>query len=254
MRTCCSVLDWNMYDMHQKMLQNPDYWLRVHGKVVRIPGDKSFPQPKDGMLVFDFAQADVRAFWISECINATQSGYVDGCFSDRATSSNANWGSAYAAGHLLVHQELQKQLGPNGILIANHAYDMPGVNAVQIESFKADEASIALLNNSAMLGKIVEAHAGYGEDGRDDHCADITNSLAAFLIAANERSFFGCSRGWRIQTDPVNHAWHPQFDKKLGPPLGPAVKTGNVWHRSFAAGVTVSFNTKTNAGNITWAD
>lgn len=44
--------------------------------------------------------------------------------------------------------------------MANHAYTMPGVGAAMIESFSADEASIQLLNDTAALGKIVEAHAG----------------------------------------------------------------------------------------------
>ena len=44
--------------------------------------------------------------------------------------------------------------------MANHAYNMSGVGAAMIESFAADEASIQLLNDTAALGKIVEAHAG----------------------------------------------------------------------------------------------
>ena len=36
------------------------------------------------MLVFDFKQEVVRNFWASDCINATKTGYVDGCFADKA--------------------------------------------------------------------------------------------------------------------------------------------------------------------------
>eukprot|EP00118_Oscarella_pearsei_P014628 m.126394 g.126394 ORF g.126394 m.126394 type:complete len:57 (+) comp37896_c0_seq2:396-566(+) len=31
------------------------------------------------MLVFDLFQQDVREFWAAVCLNATKSGYIDGC-------------------------------------------------------------------------------------------------------------------------------------------------------------------------------
>ena len=45
-------------------------------------GDRTFDPPKDGMPVFDHGNPDVREWWKSACINATLTGYVDGCFSD----------------------------------------------------------------------------------------------------------------------------------------------------------------------------
>jgi hypothetical protein len=135
------------------------------------------------------AQQATRDFWASECYNMTQTGFVDGCFSDRAVGGirscnlSAAHSAAYDAGHIAVHQQLQELIG-NGPLIANGAIDMPGVNAVQIEDFKADNVSIVKLLECVANGKIVEAHAGYGVDGdADDHCSKgIVNSLAAFLI------------------------------------------------------------------------
>jgi hypothetical protein len=38
---------------------------------------------KSGMTVFDFTQQQACDLWASECINATKTGFVDGCFSDR---------------------------------------------------------------------------------------------------------------------------------------------------------------------------
>ena len=53
--------------------------------------------------------------------------------------------------------------------------------------------------------RLVQCHAGYGEDGGDNHCSNnITNSLAAFLIGARENSFYGCSKSWNVGTDPVD--------------------------------------------------
>ena len=216
------------------------------------------------MLVFDFAQKAVRDFWASECYNMTQTGFVDGCFSDRSptsdddTSAPCDAGPEFAAGHVTVLQDLQTQLG-NGVLIANHAYNLSGVNAVQIEGFKADESSILTLQQCAANGKITEAHAGYGEDGSaDDHCSNgIENSLAAFLIGAGERSYYTCSRGWKIQEDPVEASWHPEYEKPLGKPKGDGAKGADgVWSRTFvsAKGETiVTFDAKTSVGKIAWA-
>jgi len=262
-----SILDWPFYAMHDRFLEHPEWWVRdVHGAACRMSGDASFPN-HTGMLSFDFAQAGARAFWASECVNMTKTGYVDGCFSDRSTGQPGKAcalpnKTAFDEGHLLVHQQLQRALG-NGPLIANAGEAMPGVNAAQIEGFKAENASIALLLESVANGKITEAHAGYGEDGgADDHCLKgITNSLAAFLIGAGERSYYACSRGWKVQEDPVAGAWHPEYDKPLGAPTGAATldHAAGVWRREFvvaAAGAgttTVTFDIKTNVGHIAWA-
>ena len=145
--------------------------------------------------------------------------YVDGCLSDRSPTSDADITAPcgvkdpeFGKGHVSVLQDLQKQLG-NGPLIANHAYNLTGVNGVQIEGFKADEASILTLQECVANGKITEAHAGYGEDGEaDEHCSNgIENSLAAFLIGAGGRSYYTCSRGWKIQEDPVEDSWHAEY-------------------------------------------
>ena len=57
---------------------------------------------------------------------------------------------------------------------------MPGVNAVQIEGFDANEASIQTLQSCVSRGKVTEAHVGYGQDGSDDRCLkDITNAHLA---------------------------------------------------------------------------
>lgn len=254
-----SVLDWNQYRMHQLFLQHPDWWLRnTSGDPVRIPGDHSFKQPKDGMLVFDFSQQEVRNFWSSDCINATKTGYIEGCFADRANEDTfmknnltKDKEEAYSKGHVQVLQELQHALGDN-ILIANNDL-VPEVSATMIEGFGAEESSIKLLQEGAKQGKLVQAHAGYHPDSQDNHCKNITNSLAAFLIGAGEYSYYGCSRGWSVSQDNMDWlVWHPEYDKPLGKPMGPAVKQGETYTRQFAAGTAVTFNVKTNEGSIQW--
>jgi hypothetical protein len=256
-----SVLDWPFYRLHEKFIRHPDWAVpsgKNDGKPCLMNGDSTFPNHTN-MLVFDFSKEEVRNFWASECINMTKTGYVDGCFSDRAVGEPAchfnsqEHKQAYQKGHVLVHQELQKAIG-NGPLVANHAYSMPNVSAVHIESFKADEQSIKQLNDSAALGKLVQAHAGYGEDGSDDHCNDVEQSLAAFLIGARDNCFYGCSRHWDVDSDPISGVWHAEYDKPLGEPLGFASKKGDVWTRSFKSGTVVTFDTATNNGHIAWAN
>lgn len=73
------------------------------------------PSPASPCDVFDFGNPRTRELFIEECVNATQTGYVDGSFIDRAmdgtpTSSemNATTAAAYFEGHLEVLKNLQK--------------------------------------------------------------------------------------------------------------------------------------------------
>ena len=122
----------------------------------------------------------------------------------------------------------------------------------------ADGRAARGFGRAAATGRLVQAHAGYGEDGTsDEHCSKgVTNSLAAFLIGAGERSYYGCSRGWKVQADPVEDAWRSEYERPLGKPTGLGVKTGDVWRRTFSSahGTTVvTFNSTSNVGAIRWA-
>lgn len=73
------------------------------------------PSPVGTCDVFDFGNARTRALFIEECVNATRTGYVDGCFLDRAvdgvpqaSSMNKSTADAYTAGHIQVLTDLQK--------------------------------------------------------------------------------------------------------------------------------------------------
>ena len=164
--------------------------------------------------VFDFSNAKARALFISECVNATQSGFVDGCFLDRAVDgtptdsgndqipcSGANCryklnlsaaqSKAYAAGHVKVLTDLQTAIG-EGPVVANHAYGPPHDNMLKgsvsfdmIEGFGPNNASINQLLLSAANNRGVQAHARSGNE----------NTVAAFLVGAGFRAYFGLG-GW----------------------------------------------------------
>ena len=90
--------DWNMYRMHETMLAHPDYWLRNASDPGRGPcrcrGDPTFPQPPDGMLVFNTSSEAMREMFVGVCANATTraGGGFSGCFIDSA----ATWRGQHA--------------------------------------------------------------------------------------------------------------------------------------------------------------
>eukprot|EP01084_Bolivina_argentea_P200198 342373_1 len=261
-----SMLDWNMYYFHILLQNNPSYWLRDDkGTVVRQTGDKSFPQPPNGMLVYDYRQQSVIDFFISECINMTKSKYIDGCFIDRANEEltasqfsqykfNSTDKTRFKNGHDAMLAQLQKTLGDHdqSIMISNN-YVTNGVIATMIEHFEANKDYIEKLIGYAKQGILVEVHAGDVTDGNDNHCKNIINSLSAFLIGAEEFSYYGCSHtnAWYIEPDWIRD--HPEYHKPLGKPDGDAVLKNNVYTRTFASGTKVSFNVNTNVGTIEWS-
>jgi len=77
----------------------------------------------------------------------------------------------------------------------------------------------------------------------------ITFPLAAFLIAAGEKSYFNYTWGYR-----ENHGaydWYPEFDKKLGAPLSDAVQEGFEYTREFKH-ASVYLNIKDKTAKIDW--
>eukprot|EP01083_Nonionella_stella_P193899 715572_1 len=85
-----SILDFNNYYLHIEMIENPGYKLRDDsGVIVYEKGAASLvPMPPKGYWVFDYQQQSVQNLFISECINASKSKYVDGCFLDRSTQNS----------------------------------------------------------------------------------------------------------------------------------------------------------------------
>ena len=165
----------------------------------------------------------------------------------------------YLLGHKLVFQELQakmqyaKPFGSLGLLVVTNNVVYPNVSGTMLEGFYANESQLISHRSAAAQGRVVLAHAGYKADGADNHCGNITNALAAFLVSAGPRSMFGCSTGWELA-----QGWstdHRDFHRPLGRPLQPTAtisKTG-VWRREFASGTVATLDTQTGIGHIEWA-
>jgi hypothetical protein len=105
-----SILDFPQYTLHAKMLAHPELMLHdnSNGEIVRLDGGGHV-----GMDVFDFANPAARELFTSECVTATQSGVVDGCYLDRATgispvvNLSAVQAKEYEDGHNTMLTDLQ---------------------------------------------------------------------------------------------------------------------------------------------------
>ena len=76
---------------------------------------------------------------------------------------------------------------------------------------------------------------------------DFAFTLAGFLIAAEDTSFFGFSRGWYYN----GTTWHDEYDKELGKPLGDAEKKNGVYVRRFV-GAVVTLDVAAHRGTVDW--
>lgn len=83
--------------------------------------------------------------------------------------------------------------------------------------------------------------------------ADFEFTLAAFLIASSDSSFFGYSDGWYFN----GSTWHDQYDRPLGKPVGLATQGDGAqnmtWSRQFDSGTSVALDVLHKAATITWA-
>jgi len=82
---------------------------------------------------------------------------------------------------------------------------------------------------------------------------DFTFTLASFLIAASDSSFFGYSKGWYYN----GTTWHAAYDNPLGAPTNEAMQGSGLanmsWSRSFASGTTVELDVLAHTATIEWA-
>ena len=267
-----SVLDWYFYEMHETFLKHPAWWLydsNDPSQPVKCHGDSTFNPPKQGMLIFDHAKPEVRAFWQSVCASAVASGVVDGCFSDssqpgsHATAKHLNmsYNAQFESGKVTTMANVTATFGgragapyagSTGVLIGKKP-DQQGINAFQIEFFDNSEASIVELLAGVAKGYLVEAHTHVVDDMG---CASpqMESVVAAFLIGAGVDSYFGSGAWISKSTLDVTQRWCPPlFERPLGSPLADAAKNASgVYARAFASGTKVFFDTRSNVGQIWW--
>ena len=243
-----------MTRMTRQLSEHPSWYLTDEkGVRIRTGGGK-------GYYTFDLSNPEVRNWWKTTCLNATKYANGDGCYCDASQHTDSEGfrpplspqrkQKSFDEGLLNLTRDVQAALGDDKLLIGK-VPNQPFVKAVQIEFFVPNNASINELLSGAGSGQVIQAHKGLSM--KPSGCSgDLTDIIAAFLIAASENCYFGCG-GWNTRgnnTDPLT--WRKEYDMPLGEPLGPATYQKGIWMRQFKRGTKVTFDTSTNKGNIQW--
>eukprot|EP00051_Salpingoeca_urceolata_P009001 m.110546 g.110546 ORF g.110546 m.110546 type:complete len:386 (-) comp16053_c0_seq2:194-1351(-) len=260
-----SVMDWTEYDLHAYLTQHPDLWLRSQSgdfAYINVPGSTS------KIHVFDLANPTMQQVFLDVLRKAKASGYIDGCFLDRG-NTNATRGTggahgwnltaakaaAWDRGHAFVLSEAGK-IFSDGVVIGNNQ-DYSGVNARMFEMFGkhdllADVEAVLAEDGSRFL----EIH---GEPVTTNHldqaCPDdvFQQTLAGFLVAAHNKSYYACTNGWNVQAGWDQ--WRVEYDFELGDPLGAAQRSSapagaTTFKRSFASGTKVVLTVGPNNSHL----
>ena len=266
-----SVFDWPFYELHDLMLDHPEWRLKdASGKDITITG-----RP-DGAWCFNLSVPELRERWISDCLQAVADG-CDGCYIDR--SNNMTQVSAvqfmsqedsvrFELAHMQTLSELNRRLASIGSFAISNNQGLPaeGTTMMMFEDFAASEHCIQSLQLAAERGLGVQAHAGDivddGTNATENGCGhgDI-NAMAAFLIGAGEYAYYHCAKGWSSdepwpERPDVWLDWRKEYDRPLGQPIANGTKGSfdGIWRRFFSYGTFVEFDSNRGNGTIWWGD
>lgn len=239
--------------------QHPEWWLRdEQGNPMH------WKKPGDGVavsnytwMIWDHSQPQVQELWQEACLNLTQTGVVDACFVDgcEITPQGLAPGKAEAlgAGKAKMLKDLQEKV-PGPLICGSDGKFLPGMAGTMAEGFgktgRLAQREIPLLMKAAEAGVVFQAH-GFKvcEHGGDPYHPEVQTELAAFLIGMGKYAYYLCS-SWEDYSPSL---WYSVYDMPLGEPLSKAILVDGVWHRQFKSGTNVSFDTRANSGNISWA-
>jgi len=239
------MLSYPHYRSGHNFAQHPDWWLRdINGSLI-LAGDGTW-------FLYDHSQQEVSDFWATQCTNVTKTGFIDGCFMDGCKKSPGGLSpevkKLYMPTKKITMQKMQKEV-PGPLICGSNGDVMDGIAASQIQNWgKAPHYStreIPMLLRAVKAGVLFEAHGRCPSNTSDPL---VINSLAAFLVAAGNYSYYMCG-GWNSYTPQ----WYPVYDFPLGEPTGPAILKDGVYSRSFKSGTAVTYDTHTETGNITWS-
>ena len=191
-----TVLDFPQYRLHAELLKNPSFSLKQDsGEPVLMGGDG---HDRSDMLVYDFTVPGMCELFISNCLNATTGGMVDGFFLDRSIdfgtfpNVSAKRVEQQHVAHASCFVKLQTAVG-YGPVISNHAYNESRTNAAQIEACDGVDC-IHWLQVAAANSKLVEHHVGASANSYEP-CLNSTifiTQLALFLLGAGHQAYFTC--------------------------------------------------------------
>jgi hypothetical protein len=178
--------------------------------------------------------------------------------------------------------ELKREIGRDSIVIFNGIRSVPGgwdhggmkyldfADGAIVEHFNAFQSQqpeqiaedIDRMIRAGKAGKIVILKAFPGLSWLDKDMMRLPQTelielakqriefpLAAFLIVAEEHSYFNYTWGYRAQHGA--YAWYPEYDHRLGPPKGDAVRNGAEYRREFEY-ASVYLNIESKQAEIIW--
>ncbi len=258
-----TFLDYRMFRAHDEYQKHPDWWLRTKsGKLDKKNGD---------LMRYDLSNAEIRAWWTDVAKKAVVDGSCDGVFMDAfpqvlSESNRTIWGDAkfdaIRQGLVDIVKETRAKIGDDKLIFYNGIRSTPDhqigndfiedTDAVMIEHFGHFNSGckecmlrdIQEMTASGKQGKIVvfKGWPGFAWIDRDAMrkplaekqriaAENITFPLAAFLVAAQEHSYFIYNWGYRMDLGCLQ--WYPELDKRLGAPLADATQSGWVLERDF---------------------
>lgn len=274
-----TFLDYNSYAAHNEYEKHPEWWL------TKMDGTLDFKR-KD-LKRYDLSNPDFRDWWTSVAKKAVVYGTCDGVFMDafpQITNKNNEklWGTekfdAIQQGLKVIIKETREKLGEDKLIVYNGIRSTPSLklgndfpehsDAIMIEHFghfQSDSKEFMLrdileMQKAGKSGKIVvfkgwpgfawidkEAMKKPLEEKRKLAEENITFPLAAFLVGAQENSYFIYNWGYRMEMGCLE--WYPEFDRPLGKPLGDAQINGWELTREFEY-ISVSINLETRKASI----
>eukprot|EP00937_MAST-01D_sp_MAST-1D-sp2_P000218 g218.t1 len=211
--------------------------------------------------IFDHTQAAARAYWRDMCLAMTGSGAIDGCGADASWQTGvaqaAQWGldnataRAWDAGHRQMMRETTAALG-DGVLLGKDPWELGDyVNGVLHEGCAPSNDTVNTLRNLSAVARQQGRRLVYQCHGKGH-----VDEIAAFLCGVGPYQYYGLG-GWNANEKRGNFSdhWVPGvFGRELGAPVADAAydTATATWSRHFSGGTSVSFNARTNLGNITW--
>jgi len=263
-----SMMDWTQYDLHEWLHSNhPEWWVKnKEGQTVCL----------DDQPLFNLSIPEMRQAWLKNVASplALGSGVYDGVFADRANALPKGGGRQpgpgqsgavgvydvatqkcskgdlhyeeadyddWAVGHAQMLQAVQQAAGDGVYVVANNNATV-GVGGRQFERWCNKDfdrntivSDIAELQSELAAGKVVLVHGG-------EPCNDaaLSLSLSAFLMGAGRGAYYACTDGWSLEKGWLPEARAPEYDRKLGAPVGEANVTTkghmHVYERAFASG------------------
>ena len=198
--------------------------------------------------------------------------------------------AAVVDGYTAMMKDARQMLGPEKLMVANvlrARFPDSGLSRLRefdgsyIEAFETTVGKIpvkdyvakgiAAFQEAARQGAVIAFTAGLGEEGGEGGKANEARTdeirtalkkedasdrrfnylLGIFLICAEKHSYFCAHDGYDAKKSKVWMKQHPEFERPLGAPKGPAVRTGYVYTREFAH-ASVRLDLETQTGKINW--